>query len=150
MFIVTRVKIIICLLLAAAVLIGVIVALADVPITPVSVARACLHKMGWETEQKPIEIVQLEIPLEWDNVYLRYNEMQKMVGFDLSLYKGGKVDRCTFAIKNFDGEENVRANVIVLRGKVIGGDLSTVSISGFMIPLEERKNVIKETSVVEE
>lgn len=150
MFIITRVKIVICLFIAAAILIGVIVALADVPATPASVARAYLHKMGWETEQKPIEIVQLEIPQEWDDVYLQYNEIQKRAGFDLAPYKGSKVERCTFAIKNFDGEENVRANVLVSRGKVIGGDLSTVSISGFMIPLEERKNVIEEVSILEE
>lgn len=150
MFIVTRIKIVICLLLAATILIGVIIALADVPVTPVSVARAYLNKIGWETEQKPLEVVQLEIPNEWDNVYLRYNGIQKEAGFDLSPYKGQKANRITFAVKNFDGEENVRANVIVLRGKVIGGDLSTVSINGFMVPLKERKSILRVTSMNEE
>ncbi len=142
MFIVTRVKIVVCLILAASILIGVIIALADMPITSASVARSFLHKYGWETEPKPIEIVQLEIPDQWGNVYNNYNELQKMAGFDLSLYKGQKVERCTFAIKNFDGEEDVRANIYIFRRRVIGGDISSIKLDGFMIPLEKRENVI--------
>lgn len=144
MIVVTRVKIAVCVCVAAAILIGVIIALADVPVTSVSVARSFLHNYGWETGQKPLETVQVDIPTAWDNVYNQYNEIQKEAGFDLSPYKGQKVDRCTFAVTNFDGEENVRANVYVSRGKVIGGDLSTVSISGFMLPLEKRSVIMRQ------
>jgi hypothetical protein len=36
----------------------------------------------------------------------------------------------------------VRANIYIFRRRVIGGDISSIKLDGFMIPLEKRENVI--------
>ena len=53
-------------------------------------------------------------------------------------YLGKKVVRYTFAINNFDGAEGVRVNVLMHKGSIIGGDIMTVAIDGFMLPLKKR------------
>ncbi|OQB15623.1 MAG: hypothetical protein BWY15_00336 [Firmicutes bacterium ADurb.Bin193] len=111
---------------------------ATAPIGSAEKAAAFVQSLGWIIDEKPIESAFVDIPKVFDSVYENYNALQKEAGFDLSEYRGKRVMRYTFAVKNFDGEENVRANVLTYRGKIIGGDLMTVAIDGFMIPLKKR------------
>ncbi len=74
------------------------------------------------------------IPNNWDLVYNNYNEIQKEAGFDLSLYKGEQCIMYTYEIYNHPfGKCN--ANIIIHKGKIIGGDISSVSLAGFMTGL---------------
>ena len=74
------------------------------------------------------------LPFEFDMVYNNYNEIQKDAGFDLSCYKGKKCTMYTYELTNHPfGKCN--ANIIVYNGEIIGGDISSVNLDGFMTGL---------------
>lgn len=74
------------------------------------------------------------IPKEFDMVYNNYNEIQKEAGYDLLPYKGTECTLYTYEIYNHPfGKCN--ANIIVYKGRIIGGDISSVNLDGFMTPL---------------
>lgn len=102
-----------------------------------------LNSYGWITSEKYIEKSEFTIPKEFDKVYEAYNELQKEAGLDLKPYKGKKAVRYTYTVENYPSDSNsgkVRANVICVKGKPIGGDIMTVSIDGFMHSLIYPKN----------
>lgn len=100
---------------------------------------AFLSQYGWDVAEDPIKVEEILIPNEFDDVYTKYNEIQTQQGFDLSAYKGCRAKRWTYTILNYPGEGGVqptdgsiRANLIVYDGSVIGGDVSSVALDGFM------------------
>ena len=94
---------------------------------------AFLTSLGYEFSENFTGKI-FTIPYEFDMVYNNYNELQKEVGFDLSLYKGRECVMYTYEIHNHPfGDCN--ANIIVYKGDIIGGDISSVNLDGFMTPL---------------
>jgi hypothetical protein len=92
-----------------------------------------LKQFGWEVDAEPVEVVEVVIPTEFDDVYEKYNIIQKKQGFDLTGFKGKRMKRWTYTVKNYpDKKDNVRANILVLDGKVAGGDVCSVELNGFM------------------
>ena len=92
-----------------------------------------LKQFGWEVSAEPVEVVEVVVPTEFDQTYEKYNIIQRKQGFDLADYKGKRVKRWTYEIKNYpEGKTGVRANLLVLDGKLIGGDVSSVELNGFM------------------
>lgn len=91
-----------------------------------------LKGYGWNVEENPLEVVELAIPETFDKVYNNYNVLQKSQGYDLSLYRGKRIKRWTYKVTNYPGRNDMRANMLVYNGKVIGGDVSSVAINGFM------------------
>lgn len=92
-----------------------------------------LERYGWEFEPKPVETSELVIPLEFDEVFAGYNELQKKAGLDLEPYRGKRATRYTYIITNYpDKSLNVRGNVLVADNRAIGGDICTVELNGFM------------------
>lgn len=54
-------------------------------------------------------------------------------GLDLSKYKRKDVTRYTYKITNYpDYDGTVYANILVYRGKVIGGDICSADVNGFV------------------
>lgn len=96
-----------------------------------------LKQFGWETESEPCENVKVTIPTKFDKVFIGYNELQKQQGLDLGKYKGKDVTRYTYKITNFENfNGTVYANIIVYRGKVIGGDVCSADLNGFVMTLD--------------
>ncbi len=92
-----------------------------------------LKKFGWEVTAEPLEEVTVTIPSEFDSVFIGYNELQKLQGLDLSRYKKKTVTRYTYAVTNYpDYDGKVFANILIYRGKVIGGDICTEAKDGFI------------------
>ena len=99
---------------------------------------AFLKQFGWNVKENPVEEVEVTIPEKFDKVFVGYNEIQKRQGLDLSKYKGKNVTRYTYEITNYDGESGkVYVNVIVYRNKVIGGDICSASVGGFIHGFEK-------------
>ncbi len=97
-----------------------------------------LSQFGWEVSSTPVETAEISIPEEFDKVFTGYNEIQKRQGLDLSRYKKKTVTRYTYEVKNYGGEEGkVYANVIVYRNKVIGGDVCSADVNGFIHGFEK-------------
>lgn len=94
-----------------------------------------ISNFGWEVDEEPDEIREVIIPAEFDEVYNNYNEIQIKQGYDLQKYAGERVKRWTYTIKNYpgyEGQECIKINVLVCKGEVIGGDVCSVRLDGFM------------------
>lgn len=99
-----------------------------------------LAQFGWEVEENPLEEVTINIPAEFDKVMNAYNELQRSQGLDLTKYRGRDVTRYTFRVTNYEGYKGtVMANVITYKGKVIGGDLCSSDVTGFIAGFEGKK-----------
>ena len=92
---------------------------------------AYINSLGVELESDEYSKKDTVIPLEFGNVYNKYNTMQKQSGFDLSGYKGKNVTIYTY---NCDTYKVV--NLIVYKGRLIGGDICDLQIDGQMLPLK--------------
>ena len=100
---------------------------------PQPVFSEIVREMGYDdVSETPYEVVEFEIPLKFNSVWENYNNLLKEKGYDLSLYKGKKCKRYTYLIPS----ENARANIIVSDGKIIGGDISSITLNGIMIPIK--------------
>ena len=101
-------------------------------------AAAFLSQFGWVVDAGSVETREVTIPAEFDKVFAGYNELQKSQGLDLSKYKKKTVTRHTFTVTNYntpDGEAypgTVYANVLVYRNRVIGGDICSADVNGFI------------------
>ena len=94
---------------------------------------AFLAQFGWEVEQTPTESTTVTIPAEFDKVFAAYNELQRRQGLDLSSYASRTVERYTYTVKNYEGYDGtVQANLLIFRGRVIGGDICAADSSGFI------------------
>lgn len=96
-----------------------------------------LSQLGWKVSEKPLEEVAVTIPDEFDAVFLEYNNLQKEVGLDLARYKRKDVMRYTYEVIGYPGYDGVvYANLLVYKNKVIGGDICTADVNGFVTSLK--------------
>ncbi len=101
-------------------------------------AARFLSQFGWVVDAGSAETAEVTIPAEFDKIFAGYNELQKTQGLDLSKYKKKAVTRYTFAVTNYDGyKEAVYANVLVYRNRVIGGDICSADVGGFIHGFEK-------------
>ncbi len=98
-----------------------------------------IKRLGVTPDENLSEEKEIFIPEKFTDVWERYNQMQKSVGYDLSLYSGKTAKLFKYKILNFSGNSSAYVNLIVLEGKVIGGDISSAELNGFMLPLKELK-----------
>ncbi len=94
-----------------------------------------LANMGYSPLASPSETAEVVIPTVWGAVYANYNELQKKGGFDLAPYKGKRCIRYTYEIPDL----YARGNILVYEGKIIGGDVCSITLDGIMLPLEKDK-----------
>ncbi len=96
-------------------------------------AAEFLAQFGWSVDASACESQEVTLPEEFDKVFAGYNEIQRAQGLDLSKYKKKKITRYTFEVTNYNGYDGkVIANVLVYRNKVIGGDICSADVSGFV------------------
>ena len=97
-------------------------------------AKQFLARYGWETSNECIDKSVIIIPEPFDLVYENYNALQEEAGLSLIPYQGRHGVRYTYEVVNYpyDVGEAVRANVIIIDGECVGGDICTVSLDGFI------------------
>ncbi len=98
-----------------------------------------LKDFGWDVTNTPVESSQVRIPDQPNQVYQRYNILQKNQGFDLSGYAGKNVMRYVYKINNYPGAtEPVYATLLIYKNQIIGGDVTDTAahgqIRGFKMP----------------
>lgn len=92
-----------------------------------------LKSYGWEVSQTPTETQEVRIPQEFNDVFTRYNELQKAQGFDLQAFAGKTAKRYVYAITNYPGgSQDHYATVLVHKNKIIGGDVTSTAEGGSM------------------
>lgn len=99
--------------------------------------RIFLSEKGLEVSKEEISMRNVQIPQEFDEVYTKYNELQKNQGFDLSKFKGKAVELYTYEIYNYDSTDTVYANLLIYNEKIIGGDIQSASLDGFITGFEK-------------
>lgn len=93
---------------------------------------AFLGQFGWKVTAEPVEIKEVLIPAKFDDVYINYNNIQKEQGLDLAPYAGKTCKQWIYAVTNYPQVPEVRATLLVYGDRVVGGDLSTAALDGFM------------------
>ncbi|MBQ8210375.1 MAG: DUF4830 domain-containing protein [Clostridia bacterium] len=97
-----------------------------------------ISQIGYTVENEPISVKEVLIPSEFDEIYTQYNQLQLESGFDLSSYSGCAVKKWTYKVTDYPGYENsdaIQLTLLVYKGKIIGGDICSTELDGFMLPL---------------
>lgn len=90
-----------------------------------------LAAFGWEVAVSPVESGQVRVPEGSSQVFDRYNELQKTMGYDLSEYAGKTVMRYVYQVKNYPGATaEVFATLLISNNQIIGGDITDTSANG--------------------
>ena len=97
-----------------------------------------ISSLGLIVENEPSAVAEIRIPDEFDETYKNYNELQEQSGLDLEPYKGCTVKKWTYTVINYPGYEesqSIKINLLVYKEKIIGGDICSLEIDGFMTGL---------------
>jgi len=92
-----------------------------------------LSAYGWQVDPEPLATQELQIPKEMDDSYDEYLSLQESQGFDLKKLAGKRVKRYTYEILNYPtGEEGVQAQLLIYKHKVVGGEVMSPRLDGFL------------------
>lgn len=92
-----------------------------------------LSAYGWQVSEEPLATQELLIPEEMDDSYTEYLALQNGQGFDLQKYAGKRVKRYTYEVLNYPtGETGVQANLLICKNTVIGGEVLSPQLDGFL------------------
>ena len=94
---------------------------------------AFLASFGWEVAEEPVQTQEVRVPAEENEVFQRYNELQRSQGYDLTQYAGKTLRRYVYTITNYPGGEGTYyATVLVYKNEVAGGDVCSAAQNGVM------------------
>ena len=94
---------------------------------------AFLASLGWEADPDSEEAGSVKIPDCGEGAMADYNELMKKGGYDLSSYEGKNAEQYRYRLTNYpDCGQSVWVTLYAYQGRVIGGDIHTVSLDGFM------------------
>ena len=96
--------------------------------------REYLESFGLELGEGTSD--SITVPYEFNEVYTNYNKIQLSQGFDLAEYKGKTISRFTFEVLNHPAGEDIFAEVLICNKTIIGADLYSVVVDGFISPLK--------------
>ena len=97
-----------------------------------------LEALGWETAGEPV-CDRVQMPDSFGEAYADFLRLQEQGGFDLTACAGAVVTRYTFTLTNYPtGESGILADVMVLDGRIVGGEIRSPQLDGFMVPLTAR------------
>ena len=92
-----------------------------------------LSAYGWQVSEEPLATQELLIPDEMDDSYSEYLALQNSQGFDVQKYAGKRVKRYTYEVLNYPtGETGVQANLLICKNTVIGGEVLSPQLDGFL------------------
>lgn len=91
--------------------------------------QAFLASLGYEVDSPEVEEVLL--PEVFDEVLEQYNALQAE-GMDLKPYHGKRVKVWSYQVRNYPVEGEVLAHLYLYENKIIGGDICSPAMDGFM------------------
>ena len=92
-----------------------------------------LQQLGYTLDENFTEEIKIIVlPTSFSKVYLNYNELQKKNGFNLEKYKGFEVTQYTLKVFDKSKRDDLYAHILLHNGCLIGGDIATTAIDGFM------------------
>ena len=107
---------------------------ASAPADGISLCLDKLSEFGWEVDPTPLSNETFRLADQLSEDYLA---LQQEAGFDLSDDLGQTVRRYTFSVLNYpSGEADVLADLLVRDARVVGGDIRSASLTGFIHSLK--------------
>ncbi len=95
-----------------------------------------LNKQGYIVVPEAVHKEEILIPSEFNEVYMEYSDFQKEQGFDLEKHKGKEATLFSYTILNYpEKSENVVANMLIIDGILIAGEVNLNEEGGFTEPL---------------
>ena len=92
-----------------------------------------LSAYGWQVSEEPLATQELLIPEEMDDSYTESLALQNSQGFNRQKYAGKRVKRYTYEVLNYPtGETGVQANLLICKNTVIGGEVLSPQLDGFL------------------
>ncbi len=100
---------------------------------------AFLKGLGYEIDIQNPTVKEVLIPDEFDEIFERYNNIQKEAGMDLAGYHGKRLKCWTYRVLNIPDQGEVLANLYIYKNKIVGGDIHSTALDGFMHGLVQHK-----------
>ena len=92
-----------------------------------------LAACGWEVQPEPLAVVDLRVPETLEGRCGDYLALPQSQGFDRARCRGQRVRRYTYASTTYPtGETGVRADLLLRRGRVVGGEVFSLRADGFL------------------
>lgn len=92
-----------------------------------------LNTYGWEIDISSEECRTVLLPKDFEGVLSDYGTMQTEQGYDFVSYAGLECKQYTYVVTNYDScASTVYATMYVKSSRVIGGDIHSAAIDGFM------------------
>ena len=106
-------------------------------VTSAGERAAFLRELGWEIDPASETGQIIHIPDRFSDVYTAYNELQRQQGYDLVPFQGKDCTLYSYTVSNWpDSGQAVYADLYVYNDRVIGGDIHSADLGGFMIGLK--------------
>ena len=101
---------------------------------------AFLQELGWDCGAESERRAQVKIPDCSSGAMKEYNKLMLRGGYDLSAYSGKTLEQYRYEIENYpDCNQTVYVILYVSGGRVVGGDIHTEALNGFMHELRARE-----------
>lgn len=134
----------VCIVLAIAAILLLMVVISSIDrnaangkVRDVEEAAAYLQTLGWEVDTETVQIQDTALPQYFDKTMDAYNELQIEQGFDLKEQAGKAITVYTFHVTNYPySTDEVYACLMTCKSRVIGGDIHSAAIDGFMHALQ--------------
>lgn len=91
-----------------------------------------LNSFGWEIDTSSEQCNEVVLPREFNGIMKDYAEMQYEQGFCLYDYAGLTCYQYTYEVTNYNYDSPVYTTLYVHNHRVIGGDIHSAAIDGFM------------------
>lgn len=139
-------KIIIILLLTLILLAGIIFSLSnksenEIILSDTECRTEFLKLNGCDVSEESEECISVTIPCEFNQIYNEYNEIQISQGFDLSDYRGEKVNIYTYRINQND---DMIAVLMLYGDKLVGCEKHSEELGCQIQPLISANNSVSE------
>ncbi len=93
-----------------------------------------LSRLGLEVNQTAVKIKDITIPEKFSSEYQDYNLLQIKSGFNLKNHKGKSATVYTYKLNDKE-----QVNLIILKDKIIGGDITELETTGRIKALTKEK-----------
>ena len=95
--------------------------------------KSFIEGFGIKLSGEKEESESFVMPESFDRVMMRYNEIQKSQGLDLTKYSRKKITRYTYKVAEYQGYDGeVVVNLFVFRDRIVGCDVSSSDPDGFV------------------
>lgn len=94
-----------------------------------------LEYYGWKVDSESEETSNMVLPSVQNDVFNDYNKLQISQGFDLIPYMGKEVKKYTYLLNENpykDKYDTIYATVLTYKDKIIGADIYSPSLDGFI------------------